>query len=648
MTAHPPKPRLALTVGVIGHRPNRLPKDQSRLAALRVQIDQVLDMISMATCRALIAHHETFAPEPPLLSVLSGLAEGADRMAALAVTERATGEFRLDVALPFEPGEYKKDFKQIESQKEFDRLCELARAVLALPGTRQNAEDPDDADAKKAYEAQGLTVIGQCDILLTVWDGGASAGRGGTTDMLNTAARLGIPIVHIDANGAAAPCIRWNELNEHSVPVNAAEDFTVLPLEQKVLNRMVDRLVRPPRQEGRAHGLFNRHYSLPDYLHEWYHRLDIWFLYRFVYPLLLFVPAVRGFRGAETWPPSPAHLATELRGMAPPDFKDDPNATCERRNASRSIRLAGAYGWADSVGTRFSLIFRSAFVVNFMFAAFAVIAAAGSLIAFDANELHAFEREHLLAHKVPFVIGELVLIAIVLLNTMSGWLGRWQARWIQSREIAERLRAALPLWALGTRPTAFPGEEPTWTGWYARAVVRAQGMRHVTFDSDAIRAARCTLVKVLNDQCVYHRNTARRMSALESRLEGLGFGLFVITLFGVAGFLAARWLGWPITIWQGYLVTASAAGLPALATALYGIRVIGDFDGFAKRSKRMCERFADLIDAVESDWPKDSRQLQPPNFALLHARARAAETAMLSDVQNWRLAAESRELTIPG
>ena len=76
--------------------------------------------------------------------------------------------------------------------------------------------------------------------------------------------------------------------------------------------------------------------------------------------------------------------------------------------------------------------------------------------------------------KLPFVIPEIVLIFLVLINTASGRRRRWHQRWLEARELAERLRVALPLWTLGERPTTlFFGQEPTWTGWYARAVVRA-------------------------------------------------------------------------------------------------------------------------------------------------------------------------------
>jgi hypothetical protein len=87
------------------------------------------------------------------------------------------------------------------------------------------------------------------------------------------------------------------------------------------------------------------------------------------------------------------------------------------------------------------------------------------------------------------------------------------------------------------------------------------------------------------------------------------------------------------------LEIAATAGLPALATATYGIRVIGDFEGIARRSQRTHAVLSRLIASIERD---------PLDLELLRARARAAADAMLGDVSSWRLAAESRPLAIPG
>ncbi|WP_372396406.1 hypothetical protein ABMY26_11485 [Azospirillum sp. HJ39] len=87
-------------------------------------------------------------------------------------------------------------------------------------------------------------------------------------------------------------------------------------------------------------------------------------------------------------------------------------------------------------------------------------------------------------------------------------------------------------------------------------------------------------------------------------------------------------------------MTALTAGLPVLATASYGIRVIADFEGNAHRSGRMAQQLATLIAAIRSD--------DATNPWAARDRARQAAEIMLGDVANWRLTAEGRGLAIPG
>jgi glycosyltransferase involved in cell wall biosynthesis len=287
--------------------------------------------------------------------------------------------------------------------------------------------------------------------------------------------------------------------------------------------------------------------------------------------------------------------------------------------------LALAYGWADAVGIRFAQVFRSAFVTNFVLASFAVIVAATSL-------LFAHEKKHL------FVSIELGLIAVVLANTIVGRWQAWHQRWFEPREVAERLRTALALWTLGTRPTSFLGQEPAWTGWYARAIVREQYLRSGALDENGLSAARAVLLALLADQCGYHHTSAVRMRKLERRLEKFGLLLFGATVLTAMIFLLVARLA-EVPEAGAFLITALAAGLPTLATASYGIRIIGDFEGIARRSERTHEALKQLIEAVNHD---------PLTLDRLRARARGASEAMLGDISSWRIAAESRSLNIPG
>jgi hypothetical protein len=86
------------------------------------------------------------------------------------------------------------------------------------------------------------------------------------------------------------------------------------------------------------------------------------------------------------------------------------------------------------------------------------------------------------------------------------------------------------------------------------------------------------------------------------------------------------------------LVTALSASLPALASALYAIRIIGDFGGIARRSERTLVALKTLRKAAERD---------ADDLRALRVHARAAAEVMLGDVASWRLATESRALDIP-
>jgi hypothetical protein len=593
---HPPKPRLALAVGVIGHRPNRLP--QSGRAAVDRDIEQLLSAVVDAVEIARAKYLSVFTSDPPLLSIVSALAEGSDRLGAIAALRKG---FALDAPLPFARDVYAQDFTAEASRAEFSGLLDKARSVLELPGERKTEN--------RAYEAAGLTVLGQSDIVLVIWDGGASAGRGGTTEMIQTAIRIGLPIVHVDANGKNAPKIIWQGLAPASVALEAIDELPSMGLGE--LGGVIDSLVRPPSAPAEMR-------NLTHYFGEKRDRAPV----RIEYPLLLAAARVRPLRRTDCNAPDPDALAAAFAAGAPPSTKPD-----------RIGVLANAYGWCDALGVRFAQTFRGAFVMNFMVAAFAVVLAALSL---------------LIPLKWAFVTAEVVCIFAVLFNTYIGRKRHWHRRWVQPRDVAERLRVALPLWALGTRPVSFPGEEPSWIGWYVRALVRQLGLRSGSLIGDQWIKAKESLTALLVGQCAYHTTiTSPRMHRLQHKLELTGEGFFLGTLVVAVFYLAFVVYSWiagnnPLSEHADEIlkhsVAAISAGFPAIATALYGIRLIGDFEGIARRSERTHRALCKLIDDIQND---------PPDLIVLRARARETADAMLGDVASWRPAAESRGLSLP-
>jgi hypothetical protein len=652
---HPPKPRFALAIGIVGHRLRHwddakprtdgrpLPAEQLQKIAGDIQL--ALNAIKSAAIKAYRDHEALFDDTPdakqraPELTLVSTLADGADTIAAKAALDLG---YALDVPLPFAPADYEKDFNSDavdgrEPLQDFRTLVGKARSVLQLPGQRRTEADTKqqgNLKENRAYEAAGLTVLNQADILLAVWDGAGSRGRGGTAEMVAEAARQRIPIIHVDANGEAEPRILGGG-DELYVAADAVEDLTPIELELG-LAKLVEDLVRPPAavpSKREQLGLIARYApslasevdALKGFLGDRFRRRNL----RPEFPIMLAVAGVRKCRPTDYRPNTPAELANGYMALS------SPASDC---GSTAAMILAEAYGWADAIGIRFAQVFRSAVVANFTLAACTIILAASS-VAFDPEK------------KIIFVFVELILIGIILINTMRGWWAGWHQRWFEAREVAERLRTALPLWALGIRPATFFGQEPTWTGWYARAIVRSQGMRNAGQNPNWLADAHSTLQKVLDDQRSYHIKSAEQMRKLEHRLELLGLALFILTFALALAFLVYLKYspshrvdipslphGTVVLYRTIILVTALSASLPALASALYAIRIIGDFGGIARRS----ERTLAALEALQKAAKRDADDLRA-----LRVIARAAAEAMLGDVASWRLATESRALDIP-
>ncbi len=183
--ARPPKPGFAFSVGVIGHRPNRLPhgarsgwtprsgsswQQSGRLRSPRTASMPAISPSSRRVCGSSVPWRKAATASAP---------------------KAACGmDFVLAAPLPFPVGDYEKDFAALESRNEFRALLEAAESVMEFSGDRQ-----EDA---KAYERAGMAVLDMSDLLIAVWDGKPSAGRGGTTEMVYEAARRGMPVIRID------------------------------------------------------------------------------------------------------------------------------------------------------------------------------------------------------------------------------------------------------------------------------------------------------------------------------------------------------------------------------------------------------------------------------------------------------------------
>ena len=146
-----PRPA-SLVVGVTGHR------TFADLEQVQQAIESVFDRIldGVAT-----------------IVIVSSLAEGADRLVAEMLLSRGA---TLEVILPLAIDDYAEDFATDESKAHFAALVAAAAAVSVVgpaPETREHA-----------YEMAGRAMVERSDVVMALWDGAPSRGRGGTAEII--------------------------------------------------------------------------------------------------------------------------------------------------------------------------------------------------------------------------------------------------------------------------------------------------------------------------------------------------------------------------------------------------------------------------------------------------------------------------------
>ena len=222
---HPSSP--GLRIGVSGHRvPPKLPEESE--APLRALVDRTLAAIA-ATARK--------ANTASALVILSALAEGSDRIVAAAGL--AAG-FALQAVLPFEKAEYERDFETPMSRSEFEELLGRACDVFELDGAAD--------ERPRAYEAAGLFMLANIDVLVAIWDGGVAAGIGGTAQMVERAIADGIAVVWIEPSHPNAMQISWPGSGAAPAGATAGLKNTFHPADVPTVARAVEDIITSPMQ----------------------------------------------------------------------------------------------------------------------------------------------------------------------------------------------------------------------------------------------------------------------------------------------------------------------------------------------------------------------------------------------------------------
>ena len=185
---------LCLRIAVTGHR--KLPADDP---ALTDAVDDALDRIEMR-------RRGGTATTPVGLTVVSALAEGADRIVARQAMRRGA---RLEAVLPMPRDDYLADFKSAASRDDFCSLLSQAATVIELPrgGVREGA-----------YERAGRAIVDRSDVVLALWDGQAARGRGGTAEAVAYARQQRVPVLRLAVEQSAERLPGRPELLDAELP----------------------------------------------------------------------------------------------------------------------------------------------------------------------------------------------------------------------------------------------------------------------------------------------------------------------------------------------------------------------------------------------------------------------------------------------
>ncbi len=630
-----------MNIGVTGHRPQDL--TGAKLDTLRERIREVLEFLAVFASNLTGVETCYSNPGKPVLRVISALAEGADRHVAQQAIDL---NFELQSPLPFDRTVYANDFSSEGSKLEFNDLLHHRRttAVLELDGSR-------DRDAE-SYQAAGRVILGQSDVLLTVWNGEQRNKKGGTSDVVGEAKQRNLPTVWINSEAPHDVYVRTSDSKWSPWAVGSAS--LIIRLEA---------LLRPPdssKVDEETPTLAAEYFSETQPVRDWG---CLW-------------PPFRNFAAGEswTWPSlSLSNFGQSGRQKWQEVLQDYPAAfskeTVEIVNAAS---LFEHFGWADGLAGYYGNLYRSAFVTNYMLGALAVLFA---FLHFAFKNYDAFDW--------VFTVIELLALGSIALIYRYGRKGGWHERWVDYRLLAEYLRQMFFLTPLGPGELSSPhipahmaagDPKTTWMYWHYRAVRRDFGMIRAKFTAAHLKSARLfiTSERGIGGQVEYHENNSQRSEALDNRFVRWAKDLFYLAVAAAALSLViphsekiahwlnaiphsekiAHWLWLRLPAWLNpsrlaggviALIAGVATVSPAVGAALAGIRSQGEFERVKKRSKAMHHWLAQISKRLA---PTPDTEASMSSAALSAIVAEAGQL-MVDELLDWRIVFKDRPLPEP-
>jgi hypothetical protein len=591
------RPAPVFAVGVTGHR--RIGVEGEAAIAVETSLATLLGNLSVAFKATIASAPEYFANRAPVMRVVTMAAEGADLLGARA-GRGVTAEINL--ILPYDRVEYRKDFTTPVAITLFDTTLASATTVLELPGTRE--------EGPRAYERANEFILSHVDLLIAVWDGSRANGRGGTGDIVQDAISARIPVVVVDPRGQSKPQLLLHPgTREFDPPVATDLSRRALPDD---LRELTNDVLLPSRTA-------QQHPGYPNLVAEPAPAFRLWhFEYRWLMKAFLVF-----------FKPRPSRLVHD-RWEAAVRFAQ----TIDSAYAERLIVASEVSQQIDALATRYGDIYRSSTVTRYFVAVVVTLAAATVSIAFPGASYISYA-------------GTFVVNVILLIDGIGGTHGRWQERWIDYRWIAEQLRSLRFLHMLGVAKQESAGPflftHKSWASWYVQRVTIALGGLNGVMRPPDERASDLLNAHIA-EQIEYHHNAYRARSALERGLGNLATAAICLAmLIGLVAFLLNHYSS-PASCHDatcanaipariGIAINALISWLLVVMTSLRGYRADADLIRLTERS---------AMTAVALSSLKRTLTLAPLTLDRIRIAASHIVTITSGELTEWRFVLESR------
>jgi len=196
-TLHPPKPRLTLRVGVVGHRPDKL--ELAARTRIEQQLRNIFAAIDVEANYLLATSKDCYLKDRPAVRLISGFAQGSDQLAVSVCPP----DWEIEAILPFPKDRYIRTFSakhfDEEVQNPFDEILKRANVITELSPENTDDHAPPHKGARppeKGYAEAGSYLLRQIDLLIAIWDGKPPK-IAGTGAVARHAFEGGIPVVWI-------------------------------------------------------------------------------------------------------------------------------------------------------------------------------------------------------------------------------------------------------------------------------------------------------------------------------------------------------------------------------------------------------------------------------------------------------------------